>query len=143
MYHALLVDDEISILHNLYEAVSWEEYGFEEITFAHDGIEALTNLQHKNFDLMITDIKMPNMDGIELLRRVHTLYPNISCILLTAYSEFEYVREALQLGVDNYLLKPLNVAELTASIEKSLLKHNKPQISAANGICNDLFYKCR
>jgi two-component system response regulator YesN len=83
-------------------------------------LQALSLLKKAKVDLLITDIRMPQMDGLTLLHQVRELYPNIHCILLTAFSEFEYAREALLLGVENYLLKPFLQEELETTIEKAL-----------------------
>ena len=95
MYHVLLVDDE-------------------------DGQQALEIMEKKHIDLLITDIKMPHMDGIRLLHMVKNMKPNTRCILLTAYSDFEYAKEAINIGVENYLLKPVKREELERTIQKAL-----------------------
>jgi two-component system response regulator YesN len=115
-----MVDDEAQVLDNLSESISWPQFGIETVLRASDGIEALECLKQHPVDLLITDVRMPRMNGFELLHRVHEQYPAIHCILLTAYSEFEYAREAIALGVENYLLKPLQSNELEATIEKAL-----------------------
>lgn len=120
MYTVLLADDEQAVLDTLTASVQWQLLGIDRILTAADGIQALEQLQKEKVDLLITDIRMPRMDGLTLLRQVRSLYPAIRCILLTAYGEFEYAREALQLGVENYLLKPFQQAELEQTIEKAL-----------------------
>lgn len=120
MYNALIVDDEKSILENIQKAIPWEELGIETVFTAQNGSDALSLLEAYHIDLLISDIRMPGMDGLTLLKHVRAVYPNIRCILLSAYGEFEYARTALTLGIENYLLKPLSVEELIASIQKSL-----------------------
>ena len=120
MYNALIVDDEKSILENIQKAIPWEELGIETVFTAQNGSDALSLLEAYHIDLLISDIRMPGMDGLTLLKHVRDVYPNIRCILLSAYGEFEYARTALTLGIENYLLKPLSVEELIASIQKSL-----------------------
>lgn len=120
MYSVLLVDDEKSILESIQGTVPWEELGINQVLLAQNGQAALDILNNHTVHLLVTDIKMPGMDGLSLLRKVRELYPEIRCILLSAYGEFEYARAALTLGIENYLLKPLSVEELTASIQKSL-----------------------
>ena len=120
MYTALLVDDEQSVLDILKDTISWQQFGVDTLLTAADGIQALSLLENSAVHLLITDIRMPGMDGIELLTRVRELYPTIRCILLTAYAEFEYAKKALLLGVENYLLKPIQQEELEATIEKAL-----------------------
>lgn len=120
MYTVLLVDDEVDILNNLLNQIDWPVYGVESVLTANDGLEALTQFEKQHIDLLITDISMPQMDGLELIRKVHESYSNTRCILLTSYSDFTYAREAISLGVENYLLKPFNAEELDNSIRKSL-----------------------
>lgn len=125
MYRILMIDDEPAVLNGLEKAMPWQEYGFEEIVLATSGEEALKIMQEKAFDIMISDIRMSHMSGLELLKKVREAYPSVSCIILTAYSEFDYVLEALRLGVDNFLLKPINPQELTSTIQHSLERLDK------------------
>lgn len=120
MYTVMLVDDEQAVLDTLIRTIQWQPLGVNQILTAGDGILALSIMRENKVDLLITDIKMPQMDGLELLRQVKVLYPSIRCILLTAYGEFEYARKALRLGVENYLLKPFRQEELEKTIEKAL-----------------------
>lgn len=120
MYRVLLVDDEENVLKMLKTTIQWQELGVEEPFTAHDGIEALELLQRQAIDLLITDIKMPRLDGINLIRKVRSLYPHIRCILLTAYGEFEYAKAAISLGVENYLLKPMARDEVEQTVQKAL-----------------------
>ena len=120
MYTVLLVDDEPIILEALAAAFHWNQFGVDTLLTAYDGCNALEIMSHQKVDLLIADCCMPNMDGLTLLKEVRAFYPDTHCIILTAYSEFEYVRTALQLGVDNYLLKPFVIEELRESIENAL-----------------------
>ena len=121
MYHVLLADDEKNITQWLSESIPWANLGVDEVYTAGDGLQALDILQGPHLiDLLITDIRMPKMDGITLLKAVRRQYPDIHCILLTAYGEFEYAMEAMKLGVDNYLMKPIQPEELTETIENAL-----------------------
>ena len=120
MYTVLLVDDEIDILNSLMNLIDWPVYGIENILTARNGSEALQKLAQQNINLLITDISMPNIDGITLLKEVRIKYPHIRCIILSSYSDFSYAKEAISLGVENYLLKPIQKDELDNSIRKSL-----------------------
>ena len=134
MYTVLLVDDEDDVQKQLLNAVDWPEYGFESVLIAHDGLTACDILCRQHVDLMITDIRMPNMDGIALLRHVREKHPHVRCIVLSSYSDFQYAREAILLGVENYLLKPFNVVELDYSIRKSM-----DNISSQKQVLHNLF----
>ena len=120
MYTVLLVDDEPDILQSLYNLIDWPVYGIEKVLTACDGIDAMQKLTEHPVNLLITDISMPNMDGITLFKEVRTKYPDIRCIFLSSYSDFTYAREAIALGVENYLLKPIKSEELDNSIRKCL-----------------------
>lgn len=120
MYTVLLVDDETAVLDSLVQGIHWQQYGVNSILTASDGNQALELLSKHAVDLMITDIKMPHMDGLSLLKSVRTTYPGTHCIILSAYEEFEYARQAILLGAENYLLKPLETEEMEESIERAL-----------------------
>ncbi|MBR4060378.1 MAG: response regulator [Lachnospiraceae bacterium] len=120
MYTVLLVDDEEDILNSLMNIIDWPVYGIENILTAHNGSDALKKLEQQPVNLLITDISMPDMDGITLLKEVRGKYPHIRCIILSSYSDFSYAKEAISLGVENYLLKPIQKDELDNSIRKSL-----------------------
>lgn len=120
MYTVLLVDDESMILNTLKEIIPWDTYGIHCIFEANDGLSALQILEKSRVDILVTDISMPYMNGIELLKVVRKIYPKTHCVLLTAYSEFEYAKTAIQLGIDNYLLKPINPDEVEGTIKLAL-----------------------
>ena len=134
MYTVLLVDDEASMLETLIQSIHWQQYGVDPVLTVSDGPQALEVLASRPVDLLIADIKMPRMDGLSLLQTVRSTYPNTHCIILTAYEEFEYARQAIQLGVENYLLKPLNTEEMEESIERAL-----DNIYASRRISDHLF----
>ena len=136
MYTVLLVDDETTILDALYNCILWQQFGVGTVLTASDGVQALEIISNQTVHLLITDIKMPRMDGMTLLKEVRASHPETHCILLTAYGEFEYARQALQLGVENYLLKPLQKEELEETIEKAL-----DNIYANQKISHHLFRK--
>ena len=120
MYRVLLVDDEESVLKVLKTSIDWLALGVEAPVTASDGAQALEVMERAPFHLLITDIKMPRMGGLELIRRVRQLYPETRCILLTAYSEFDYAKEAIRLGVENYLLKPVQKEELESTVQNAM-----------------------
>lgn len=120
MYTVLLVDDEESVLNILKSSIDWQELGVESLLTAPDAWTAMEFFTQRKIDLMVTDIRMPGMDGIELIRRVRSLQSKTHCILLTAYGEFQYAQEAIRLGVDNYLLKPVSREEVRQTIRAVL-----------------------
>ena len=120
MYTVLLVDDEVPILDSLSFCIDWNQFGVSTLLTASDGIHALQLMSNQEVHIVITDIKMPNMDGLSLLKEIRNTYPDTRCVLLTAYSEFEYAKAAIKLGVENYILKPINCKELEDTIENTL-----------------------
>lgn len=120
MYTVLLADDERAVIESLKSEIPWENLGVKTIYTAADGNQALELLHTYPVDLLITDIRMPHLDGLELLSILRKENSQIHCILLTAYGEFEYAKQAFSLGVENYLLKPMQTDELTLSVENAL-----------------------
>lgn len=105
MIKVLIIEDEFLVRVGLKTFITWEEEGFQLIAEASNGIEALSILEHEQCDLLLTDINMPQMDGLTLLRRVKELYPHMKSIILSNHDDFEFVRTALQLGALDYVLK--------------------------------------
>jgi two-component system, response regulator YesN len=106
-YKVLIVDDEMVIRYGLSSCVDWSQEGFELIGEASNGAVALQIIRENPVNILITDIKMPVMDGLELVRQAKVAIPSIKVIFISSYSDFEYAREAVKLGVVvDYLLKP-------------------------------------
>ncbi|MCW3790241.1 response regulator [Paenibacillus sp. LS1] len=121
MHQVLLVDDESYVIDDLEISFPWHQYRIERIHKAYSGMQALSILDEQTVDIVITDISMPVLNGLELIRQIKAVKPNLPCILLTGYAEFEYAKEATKHGVVEYLLKPLDVEKLGACLEKTVL----------------------
>ncbi len=113
-----LADDEIVVREGIRESFPWDDTPYTLVGEAPDGEMALPIIRDTNPDIVITDIKMPFMDGIELCRVLKAQMPWIGIIVLSGYDEFEYARQCIQLGVREYLLKPINAEELRAVLDK-------------------------
>lgn len=118
MYKVLLVDDEWLILDGISSVVDWSRLGTELVGTAQNGLEALAMVEGHCPDIVITDIRMPGMDGLQLVEAVAAQYPWVSFIMLTGFSEFEYAKTAMQHGVKHYLLKPCSEESLVQAIEE-------------------------
>lgn len=125
MYNVFLVDDEPFIIEGMKALVPWEDYGLKVVGEASDGSEAIKKLATCQVDILLTDIMMPIMDGLELISTLKESHPNIKYIVLSGYEEFEYVKKGMKLGIENYLLKPVNEQELISTLENSIEKLEK------------------
>ncbi|BBH24196.1 hypothetical protein Back11_55410 [Paenibacillus baekrokdamisoli] len=119
MYKVMLVDDEAGVRNSIKAKVNWEAAGFTIVAEASNGEEALRKLAEGLLpDLVISDIRMPQMDGITFIKNSKELYPLLRTVLLSGYSDFEYAKAAIQLGVKDYLLKPVVRSELSELLIK-------------------------
>ncbi|MEK3722781.1 response regulator [Paenibacillus sp. FSL H8-0034] len=122
MWTVLLVEDELFMRESIREIIAWEQFHFTLIGEAGDGKEALEIIEASNPDLVITDIVMPEMDGLELLKTARQRGYDCKFIMLTCLNEFHYAREALEFGASNYILK---LSMSVNSLQESLLKVRK------------------
>ena len=112
-YSVLLVDDEENVIQSIIRTIAWEELGFTVQGYAHNGVEALEMAEETQPDVVMTDIKMPYMDGLALSRRLKEEFPAIKIIIFSGFDEFEYAKEAIRLEAEEYILKPIDAGELT------------------------------
>ena len=119
MLKILFVDDDVIARQNMEKRINWKEYGWELVYVARDGVEALDYMKNNQPDIVISDIKMPIMDGIEMARIAKDFYPDLFFIFLSGYKEFEYARQALALKAIDYLDKPIENDKLIEVIKKA------------------------
>lgn len=119
MYKVLIIDDDKSTRYMLKRFKMWEAYGFAIANEACDGKEALQKLKSCHFDLIITDIKMPGMDGIEFLHELKSMKWQVCVIFLSTHSDFEYAKQGIRLGVFDYMTKPLNNDLFCEALERA------------------------
>lgn len=117
-YKVFLVEDEITTREGIRDNVAWREAGFELCGEAPDGEIALPQIEATQPDVLITDIKMPFMDGLQLCRILREHMPWMKIIIISGYNEFQYAQTAIQLGVSEYLLKPVSVQDLQAVLSR-------------------------
>ena len=116
MYRVVLVDDEAMILRGLSTVIPWAEMGCEVVGTATNGQAGLELIRKLKPDILFTDIRMPNMDGLTMLAALGSEFPRMQTAVLTAYRDFDYARQAITLGVCRYLLKPSNLNELKETL---------------------------
>lgn len=112
MIKVLIVDDEYIVRYGLKSTIEWEKYGYCVVAEAKNGETALEAIRRDEPDVVITDVMMPVMDGIELIYEASKINPSIEFVILSGFNDFEYVRSALRLGVSDYLIKPIQNNEL-------------------------------
>lgn len=118
MFKVLVVEDEEMIRNKILNNINWKASGFDGVFVASDGIEAMEILSSNNIDIVITDIQMPRMSGIELIREIKGSNKNIKTVIITAYAEFEYAKESVKLNVNDYILKPFKSKDLLDIVKK-------------------------
>lgn len=127
MYRILLVDDEILVRDAIRENIDWAGIDCELVGDCQNGQEAAEFVNKHPVDIVLTDICMPYMDGMELSHFLHDNYPDIVIVIFSGFGEFEYAKKAIQYNVSEYLLKPITAMELTAVINKMKEKVDQRQ----------------
>lgn len=121
-YTVLLVDDEEDVMQIIMKKINWEELGFSVIGCANNGVKAFEMVMEWQPDVVVTDIRMPYMDGMELSNHIKEKFPATKILLFTGFDEFEYAKEAIHLEIEEYILKPINSVELTNVFAKLKIK---------------------
>lgn len=116
MYNLLLVDDEPDVRQRLMNGMNWSDQGFNVVDTAENGLEAIERIERYRPELVITDISMPFMNGLELSDWIRVEYPATRIVLLTGYDEFEFAKRAIKLEVDEFILKPFSMEEIVQAL---------------------------
>ncbi len=135
MFRLLVVEDEEMIRNKIMYNTNWKEHGFIEVLQASNGKEALEIVRKNNIDIVVTDIQMPEMNGIELIREIKSLNRGIKCIIITAYAEFEYAKESVKLNVNDYILKPFkskDLLEIVKKLSEEILRERNERVEVEN-----------
>jgi two-component system response regulator YesN len=112
LYKVLIVDDESWVLENYRLGIDWASKGFEVVDTAGNGMEALEKIRQLHPDLVLTDIRMPVMGGLEMIRQAKQMFPDLEFVVISGYAEFSYAQKALNFGVAGYCLKPVEDADI-------------------------------
>lgn len=118
MFNLLVVDDEWIIREGLEKTIPWADWNIHLVATAKNSQEAVKLMGTYNIHILLTDIKMPGTNGLELISEIKPQYPQMKIIILTGHSEFSFAQEAIKLGADDFLIKPTNYGEL----KKTMLK---------------------
>jgi hypothetical protein len=143
MLKVLIADDEYRICHLINSIIDWEKLGMKVVAMCQDGVEALDNIKSLSPDIVITDIRMPGHDGIELIDICSEFEKRPEFIIISGYRHFEYARSAIKYGVNDYLLKPIKKSELNATLKKisdqymNLTKDHNSETEFINRLKND------
>jgi two-component system response regulator YesN len=121
----IIADDEPRVCRLIQYLVDWQQMGFEVIGTAHNGRDALELVTNDMPDVIITDIRMPECDGLKFIERVKALNPEIASIVISGHRQFEYAHSAIQHGAEDYLLKPVKQAELVNALQRIIDKRSR------------------
>lgn len=109
MYRMMIVDDDSFVLDGLKTVIDWKDLNIQVVVSCSNGMEALRVLEKQQIDILLTDVKMPCMNGLELTKEALIRQPGLKIVIISGYGEFEYAQAAIKLGVFDYLLKPVTV----------------------------------
>ncbi len=138
MWKVVIADDEERICQLIKVLVEWEHIGLELVGTARNGLEAIDLVSSLHPDILITDIRMPGCDGLELIGQVKESMPDLEIVIISGYAHFKYAQTAIKYGVGEYLLKPIDKAELNATLEK-MCKHIQDKQQPEDG--KDMIWK--
>jgi two-component system response regulator YesN len=116
MIKLMIVDDEERARNGICSLISWEQHNIEIVAEARDGLEALELLETNPIDIVLTDIRMPEMDGLTLIEHIKQSFPAAKVVIMSGYDDFHYAKKAISLGASDYLLKPSRRDEILATV---------------------------
>lgn len=117
LYRVMVVDDEPIVRRAIADQIAWEKYQISIVKTAAHAVEALDYLRENDVELMLVDVRLPVMDGLELIRQVRQMNKGIEFVVISGYSDFTYAQQAMRLGVRDYILKPVDEASLLSAIK--------------------------
>ena len=139
LYRIILVDDEEEVRKSIIRKIDWQSVGFTVVGDAENGEDALEKIENLEPDVVLTDIRMPYMDGLTLAEKIRQRYPSMKIVIFSGYDDFDYAKRAIKLNVTEYILKPVNVEELTAittslSVATTLAENDECTVIQLGGV---------
>ncbi|MCR5066956.1 MAG: response regulator [Erysipelotrichaceae bacterium] len=126
----IIVDDEVRVGTLIKNLIEWEELGLQLVGVFQNGYDVLEKFKTEPADILLCDIEMPDISGLDLVRLITQQYPSTRCVIISGFRNFEYARQAMQYGVDHYILKPVDEEELNSTL-RLLSQSSPPKDSAA------------
>lgn len=120
MYKLMIVDDEPMVVEGMRDGINWKQYGIEVAACAYNGAEALERCREVLPDIIITDIKMPGLDGLDFISAALSYVPHARFIIISAFEEFSYAQKAISLNVQAYLVKPVRISLLVSTVQQAV-----------------------
>ncbi|MGG1398053.1 response regulator [Bacillus salipaludis] len=125
MYKLLIVDDEKVVIEGLLSAVDWHEHQIEVVGTAMDGNNAYRLIEENEPNIVMADIRMPGLNGLDLIQKVKDVYPDTAFIIISGYTQFDYAKRAIELEAVDYLTKPIELDEIIAAVKRAIQKYEK------------------
>ena len=123
MLRLLIADDEKIIRETLCSIIDWKSLDIEVVGVCKNGLEAYDAILDEYPDIVLTDISMPKLSGLELIQKITQNHDNIQFIIISGYQDFSYAREAMKYGIKHYILKPCNEQEIIEAVKDSIKEH--------------------
>lgn len=133
MLRLLIADDEKIIRETMCSIIDWKSLDIEIVGVCKNGLEAYDAILDEYPDIVLTDIRMPKLSGLELIQKITQNHDNIQFIILSGYHDFSYAREAMKYGIKHYILKPCSEQEIIEAVKDSIKEHYKKLPSQAAG----------
>ncbi|MGL4737072.1 MAG: response regulator transcription factor [Cellulosilyticaceae bacterium] len=140
MYNVVIIDDESFVIKSLLGGINWQELNLEVVATFSSGVDALEFIKHHPVHIVITDIRMPGLSGLDLCHHIHQQYPSTQMIIISGYADFTYAQKAIKYNVLGYCVKPLDFEEFTLLLRKAtyqLTQVQSPTIDLIDAIEND------
>ncbi len=138
MFKVLIADDEVRVVKLLQSSIPWKQLGIELVEPAYNGISALESVKKNGVDIVLTDIRMPGLSGLDLCMELQNFNPNIQIIIISGYADFAYAQKAIQYGVLGYCLKPIEYAEIIAYIKMAARNLNKDIPASSDALLDSI-----